>query len=391
MNRKYFYIILSVVVFCVILIYIVMLQTSRIKPPDEKVIPHPEAPYKSYISGVGIVEPSSENIFLSAQPGRLIDKVLVTVGAKVKKNEILFRLEDRDLEAELEMRQASYENSIANLQKLESLPRIEDLSSAEAVFKSAGVQLSEAKLQYEMVQGLGDKRAISKDEINRRRFGYEQALAKWEQAQAELEKIKAGTWKPDLEIARLQVKQSKASVDQVKTEIQRTIIRSPIDGTVLQIKIHEGEFPSSGTSAMIVGNTEEMNLRVNINQFDAPYFRPDNPATAFLQGDSHLKFPLEFIRLDPYLVNKQDLTNDVMDQVDTRVLQVIYRIVKNSDHQIFVGQLMDVFIKAQYSQPFSKLMDKALKKTGLKMIFSKKVNVLHSQEDTIETHPPLQE
>lgn len=138
--------------------------------------------------------------------------------------------------------------------------------------------------------------------------------------------------------------------DRIQTDIQRTIIRSPLNGKVLQIKIHEGEFPTAISlqgPLMIVGNIDEIYLKVSINQFDAPYFRPEAHAVSFLRGNARVEFPLEFIRLEPFLVNKQNLTNEITEKVDTRVLQVIYRII-TKDEKIFVGQQMDVFIEAQF-------------------------------------------
>jgi multidrug efflux pump subunit AcrA (membrane-fusion protein) len=248
----------------------------------------------------------------------------------------------------------AYEIALARLKKLESLPRQEDVHAAEAALKSAEVELNQAKTQYDMVQGLQDTRALSQQEINRRRFNYEQAEAKFQQAQADVNKTKGGTWKPDLQIAYLEAQEAKSNVSRIEAEIQRTIIRSPIDGKVLQIKIHEGESPLGVNGPlMIVGNTDEMDLKVSINQFDAPYFRSNARAVAFLRGSARIEFPLEFIRLVPYLVSKQNLTNEITEKVDTRVLQVIYRIkndaqTKDNIYNIYVGQQMDVFIEAEF-------------------------------------------
>lgn len=311
------------------------------------VIP-PKAPYKTYISGVGIVEPSSENISIGAPLNRIVSKVLVKVGTKVKKGDILFCLDDRDLTAKLLFQETAYKSAVAKLNKLESLPRPEDLAVAEAALTSAKDSLELAKNQFEMVRQLPDQRALSREEINRRQSNQQQAEVKWQQAQSNYEKVKEGSWKPDLEIARLEALQARAEVNLINTEIQRTVVQSPIDGTVLQIKINEGELPPPDTfrmPIMIIGNIDEMYLRVSINQLDIPYFQPNAPATAYLQGDSKVEFPLEFIRIEPLLVDKQHLTNEISEKVDTRVLHIIYRI-KNEDHPIFVGQQMDVFIKS---------------------------------------------
>lgn len=347
MNRHYFLWVIIITILCVFLIFYSMWKTAKPPAPPEVNFPHPLAPFKSYISGLGIVEASSNNIAIGAPINRLIEKILVHVGQEIRKGEVLFTLENQDLQVELAARKIDYEITKAKLQKMEELPRSEDIAAAEAAFKSAQVELDHAQNQYEMVRALQDSRALSQQEINRRRFNFEQAQARTQEALANLNKVKAGTWKPDLEIAALQVKQAKASAERVQADIDRTIIRSPIDGKVLQINIHEGESPAITNKLMIVGNTDEVYLKVSINQFDAPYFRSEAQAVAFLRGNAHMEFALEFIQLVPYLVSKQNFTTDITDKTDTRVLQVIYRI-KNTDHNIFVGQQMDVFIEAEF-------------------------------------------
>lgn len=350
MKRMYFAIIVCLAAASIVLIFFSLWKEAR--PPataQEQPFAHPIPPFESYISGVGIVEASSENIFIGLPISRLVEKVFVTVNTPVKKGQPLLELENQDLEAELKARQAEYDIALARLKKLEALPRKEDILTAESALKSAQVALLQTRGQYDMTQQLQDKRAISQEESNRRLFAYQQAEAKWQEAQANLNKVKAGTWKPDLEIAKLQVQQAEANVERAKTSLKRTLIRSPIDGKVLLIQIHEGEFPPPDTfrnPIMVVGNTDEKHLEVSINQFNAPYFRPDAPAVAFLQGNPQMAFPLEFIHLEPYLVSKQNLTHDISEKVDTRVLQATYRLKKDAP-PLFVGQLMDVFIETE--------------------------------------------
>lgn len=347
MNRNYFYTILVLAAASLLLIAVTMWKDEPPAETIEQFVSHPPPPYKSYIYGAGIVEPSSENILIGAPVNRIVDKVLVTVGQKVRRGEILVLLEDRDLQADLSSRQVTYENAMAKLQKLEALPRSEDVTFSEAALALAQAELSNAKGQYEMVLALKDPRAVSQQEVSRRRSSYEQSYAKALQAKAELDKTKAGTWKPDLEIARLEVLEAKANIHRVLADIERTTIRSPIDATVLQIKIHKGEMPSSDTvnsPMMIVGNTDELHLRVSINQFDSPYFEPESPAIAFLQRGRGTEFGLEFVKMAPLLVNKQNTTNSVSEKVDTRVLQAIYRFTQR-DPRLFVGQQMDAFIE----------------------------------------------
>lgn len=344
MHRNYFQIIVYASILCLILIFVSLwreINTPATKQPNN---PPPVAPFKTSIAGTGVVEPSSGNILIGTPLNKTVSTINVNVGDKVKKGDVLFTLDDRDLKANLQSQKAAYESVQAKLQRLEAFPRKEDLLAATAAVANAKAELNLSESQYKMVQNLPDPRAISEEDKLRRLANYQQAEAKWQQAQADLEKIQKGTWKKDLEIARTELQEAKASIEQTETEIERTIIRAPIHGSVLQINIHQGELAQTDNQpAMIIGNTDELYLRVSIDQLDIPFFSPKEPAVAYFQDNAKLKFPLEFVRVNPFLVAKKNLTNELSETVDTRVLQIIYRI-KNDNHPIYVGQQMDAFI-----------------------------------------------
>lgn len=351
MNKRYFYLSLAIAIACAVFIPLALFRTHDAAPEHAETIPRPTSPFKSAIFGVGIVIAGSDNISIGTPMHRLVDKVLVKVGAKVKAGDPLLYLENRDLKADLAMQLVAYDIAVAQLERLQAYPRAEDLETAAAALKSAEIEKKQAHSQFEMTSGLQDSRGISLEEINRRRFNDELAGAKYQAALADYKKIQAGTWKPDIDIAKLEIQRSKAEVERIKTSIRRTVIRSPIDATVLQLNIEEGEYPPSDTSMnpmIILGNTDEKRIKVSINQFNAPAFNPKARAVAYMQGDARVEFPLEFVRLEPYLVPKQHLTNDITDKIDTRVLQVVYRVTERSQ-QLLVGQQMDVFIETDRS------------------------------------------
>ncbi len=349
MNRSYFNWILLAALIGLVIVAMFMWNEGHKKPQEnlEGHISRPVSPFRSYISGLGIVEASSENINIGSPLNRVVSKVYVSVGEKVKAGQILFQLESRDLEADLQSKHIDYENAVVNLQKLEALPRTEDLLAASAALKSAEIALQQAGNRYERVEGLQISGAMSQEDVMQRKYSHEEAEAQYQKAAADFEKVKAGAWLPDIELAKLKVQQAKAEQTRIETEIGRTFITAPIAATVLQIKIHEGEFPpqdSTRNPPMIIGNTDVMHVRVNINQYDASFFNREAPAIAYMQGNANLNFPLTFVRLEPYFVPKQNLTNDLVEQVDTRVLQAIYSF-KEGRERVYVGQQMDVFIE----------------------------------------------
>ena len=64
-----------------------------------------------------------------------------------------------------------------------------------------------------------------------------------------------------------------------------------------------------------------------------------------MRGNPAISVALSFVRFEPYVLPKRSLTGDTAERVDTRVLQAIYAFAP-SDFPAFVGQQVDVFIKA---------------------------------------------
>lgn len=347
MHRKYFLVILALV--CLSLLLMVgFFEQAPFKESDPPITPIQKAPFSRYINGTGTVEPKSGNINIGIPFNRIVKKIHVGVNDRVKKGDILFHLDNQDLKANLEVKKSELAVMLANLNKLEALPRQEDLAAAEEGLKKTQVSLDEAKAFYSMVTSLANPRAISKEESDRRLYAYQVAEANLRQQQAEYEKVKSGAWALDLEVAKEQVKQAVAVKEAMEAELQRTFIRSPIDGTVLQIKIREGETPSSDVSkqVMVIGDTDQLILRVSIDQFDIPYFVPNSHAVAYRQGIHKQEYPLEFFLVEPLMIPKKYLTNAASEKVDTQVLEILYKIPK-VDPSLFIGEQMDVFINAE--------------------------------------------
>jgi HlyD family secretion protein len=338
MKRKYVYFIGTFTFLCLLLILIFFIghQTEADAKEDIQV----ETPsFLSYISGTGIIEPASGNIVISSPLHRLVEKIDVKINDHVQRGDVLFQLYNQDLLANLKTRQKKYEESLSNLHKIETLPRKEDLRIAQETLNREQALFNQSVTEY----CLGRKRARRKEDKCLNVYKYQQAEARFLEAQAQFDKVKAGASSSELKIAQTEVEQAKADIESLETEIEETYIKSPIDGTVLQIKIHEGEILDPGKAAMTVGNVEELNLRVAIDQFNEARFHPNCPAVAFRQGDIKTEFPLKFLHIEPFMVPKKYLTNELQERVDTQTFEILYQIEK-TDARLFIGEQMDVYI-----------------------------------------------
>ena len=154
--------------------------------------------------------------------------------------------------------------------------------------------------------------------------------------------------------------QARAQANAARVDLDRLTVRAPVDGQVLQLKIHPGEFATTGvlqTPLLMLGNVDLLCLRVDVDENEAWRVRPGAPGVAYLRGNRQISTPLEFVRFEPYIVPKKSLTGDTSERVDTRVLQVIYSFKRN-DLPIYAGQQMDVYIDAP-PHPTGELTTKA--------------------------------
>ena len=260
---------------------------SKPAPAAEPVSQPSQAPFASYVAGSAIIEASTENIAIGAVTAGIVTDVYVKPGTIVKAGAALFKVDDRAFKAELAVRQAALVLAKEKLAKLIAQPRPEDLPPAEAKVSEAEATLADLKNQLALYDSVADKRAISEDDLSKRRFAVRAAEARLVQAQASLTQLKAGAWKPDIEIARADIAAAQAQVRAIETDIERLTTRAPVDGAVLQVKIRLGEYAPIGvlqTPLILLGGVDRYHVRVDIDENDAWRIKPGATAIAFARG-----------------------------------------------------------------------------------------------------------
>jgi HlyD family secretion protein len=201
---------------------------------------------------------------------------------------------------------------------------------AKAQAEVARAHKEDLRRQLEFAEQVKDKRAISQEELTRRSSAVETAEA-------------------ELQEKEVQVQSAESQLHAVEVELERSVVRSPIDAEVLQVKVRAGEFaPAAATPTPLVllGRMKPLHVRVDVDEHEGWRVRPGAEGIAHLRGNAGVTTPLRFVRFEPFVVPKRSLTGDSTERVDTRVLQVIYR-VERSDLPLFVGQQVDVFIDAE--------------------------------------------
>jgi len=288
-------------------------RTTPRRQETEPPAPPPVSDYQDAVAGVGLIEASTENISIGTPLAGVVARVFVAAGQAVRRDDPLFELDLRQLRSDLEVRQRAA--AVAASRVAVARARLDDLTR-----------------QLAFVEQVKDHRAVSAEELSRRRSAVQTATAELEQARAEL--AAAGS-----------------QVRAADTEIERSTIRAPLDAEVLQVKLRVGEFaPAAPTSTplLVLGRVKPLHVRVDVDEQEAWRVCEGAPATGRVRGNAKVKTPLAFVRFEPFVTPKKSLTGDSTERVDTRVLQVIYR-VERGDVPLYVGQQLDVFIESTCS------------------------------------------
>ncbi len=259
---------------------------------------YPSSPYESFIAGQGIIESEFKNIPIGSSYSDVVTKVYVQVGDVVERGAKLFETDTSRFQAQYN--QALKEQAVAQQQYINQ------------------------DIQFSYYKNLSDVNAVSK--------------------------VAYTTAEYNKKIAAENLEKAKATVAIYKADIERSIVRAPIDGEVLEVNIRPGQF--TGQSFMtdqpfiLFGNTQDLHLRIDIDEEDSWRYEKGSSATAYVRGNYSISIPLEFVYLEPYIIPKKSLTGSDIERVDTRVLQVVYRFKKNK-FPVYLGQLLDVYIQAK--------------------------------------------
>jgi multidrug resistance efflux pump len=324
-----------------------VIGAQQVPPKPEPPIAPAPTPFGKTVAGAGLIEAQTENIQVGSPLPGVVAEVFVKPGQRVSRGDPLFRLDDRELRAELQLRQAELLSAEAQLARLEQLPRTEEVRLKEARVRELQAVLAEQKTQLELAESSARARAgaVAYEELVRRRQACEQARQQLAWAEADLALLLAGAWEPDKAVARASVAQAQARLQQTQTNLERLVVQAPMDAQVLQVNVRPGEFVGAPPQQplVVLGNIQKLHVRVDIDEHDIPRFVPGSPACAVLRGDTSRSYPLRFERVEPFVIPKRSLTGDNQERVDTRVLQVIYAF-DPTPSDLYVGMQVDVFI-----------------------------------------------
>lgn len=257
------------------------------------------------VSANGKIQPEVEVKISSDVSGEIID-MLVKEGDAVKKGQLLCRIKPDTYESALDRVNASVNSSKANLQ------------NTKAQLEQAKANYSSAQAAFNRNKKLFDQNAISPQEFETSKAQYESALATVKAAE---ETVKA---------AEFNINSAEASLKEANENLSRTMIYSPVDGTVSKLNVEKGERVQGvqgfqGTEIMKLANLNEMEVNVEVNENDIIKVKKGD--TSLIEVDAYRD--KKFRGIVTEIANSANTTGVTADQVTNfsvkiRILQESY-------------------------------------------------------------------
>lgn len=309
-------------------------------------------PFASGVACLGVVEPGSRTVDIAApEAGRVIE-LFVDVNQKVVKGEALFRLDSVPIESERIRAAAARDAAAAEVTRIEAWPRAEDFPPVEADVAEAASRLADAEARYENISAAMGRGAASDDELSRQRFLVSILRASLTNAQARLDRMKAGSWSQDLAVARSVLAVREAEIRAIEMRLERLTVRAPLDGTVLKRNIEPGEYVNGGSTGgaeapLVLGDLSVLHVWAQVDEEDMPIVRFGAKAVGRIRGSLKIEVPLTMLRIEPLAGPKRQITGASAELVDTRVVEVVFRAEPGADAPpMYAGQVVDVYIDA---------------------------------------------
>ena len=312
------------VLFGIATAYVLAIQ----KPPQPPAFTPASNPFKHGIYANGIVESlqeTGENINVFPDVSGTVSAIFVSDGQRVSAGDPLFQIEDI----------VDQQLAQANL--------------AQAQIKVAQATLKNLRDQYEKQAASArlDPRSVSKDTLDSARNSAAIAQA-------------------NLEAAEKQFIAATKAYDAARALLDKYLVHAMTDGTVLAINSAVGSYASPqglfDTYTELFGPVLRMGkiqhgLQVRCYLDEILIERlprtPDMHATMFIHG-STTPISLKFVRLQPNVIPKIQLSNERTERVDLRVLPVIFNFDVPPAMAVYAGQLVDVYIEEHRSDAASR-------------------------------------
>jgi HlyD family secretion protein len=232
-------------------------------PPDPRAGP-------ARVAAEGKVEamPGYDIDVSSGELNGKVDRILVKEGDPVTAGQVVAIMQNDDLKAAVRRAEGELAVGRSRLAEVRAGARSEEIAEAAAAWEGAKAVLQEAESQLKRYRDLRAQGMVSAATLDERQRAYDAARAAAEQAGQRKRLLEAGPRAETVTLYENQVRLAESALDYNRRMLDKTYVRSPIAGTVIQRYLDEGEGVTPEIPILGIADLEKIWLNVEVDETD---------------------------------------------------------------------------------------------------------------------------
>ncbi len=222
-----------------------------------------------------------------------VARIPVQEGQDVRRDEVLIELDDRDERAAVVQAQANVAQAQAKLRQLREV----GLPAAEQSLIQAQANVTQARQQYERSRDLKTKGFVSQAALDDAQRNLDVAASQLRAAQLQVQSNKpTGS---DYALAQTALEQARASLRMTQARLDYTVIRAPVDGTLIGRSVEPGNIVQPGKELMLLAPAGETQVVVQIDERNFAQLALRQQALGSADAFPGRRFAAELVYINP--------------------------------------------------------------------------------------------
>jgi multidrug efflux pump subunit AcrA (membrane-fusion protein) len=278
-----------------------------------------------WIGGEGIIEPADRESKVSAAVDSRVLSVSVKEGDHVKAGDVLVVLDDEVEKAALLAAERDVAAQRAQLVRTAAGQRPEEIQAAISDAESARARAALSRDSLARTTRLAAGDVLTPDDLEKSQHQAEIDEKAYQAAEARKRQAVDGARRDDVAIDAAKLEANLARVTQARAQYEQKIVRAPIDGEILQVKVRAGEiWNTKGSDPLVVlGDTRVLRVRMDVNERDVAQVRLGQRSFVQLPAYGDRRFPGHVVELGRRMGRKNVRSDDPTERIDTKILEVV--------------------------------------------------------------------
>jgi HlyD family secretion protein len=243
----------------------------------------------------------------------------VEKGDKVKEGQVLVRLEDQEFRAQYDQARGAAESARAQLEQLQHGSRPEEIQQTEHNLSEARATAANDKTTLDRTKNLVTQGVLSQQALDDASAKYEASQQRVHSLEQSYQLAKIGPRAEEIARAKGSLTQAEGQAAYAKSQLDATVIRAPINGTILDRSVEKGElltgqFASAARPVFSLANLNDLQVELDIAQDDFARLGPKQKGEVTVDAFPDRKYQGEIAEISPE-ANRQKATVQVKVQI----------------------------------------------------------------------------